>query len=83
MLFVLKTLKELLVVSDEIESQISIPLYFTERGSQDVLYREIANLQAKFYLVLNLCTVSVLQKYFEKVIGSFLLQNLCMNIATL
>ena len=26
--------------------------------------------------------VSILQKYFENVIGSFLLQNFCMNIAS-
>ena len=70
------------LVSDEIEFQILIPPYFIERCSRDELYRGIANLQAKFCLVLNLCTVSVLQKNFEKVIESFLLQNLCMNIAT-
>ena len=71
--FFLNTLKELFLVSDEIEFQILIPPYFIERCSRDVLYRGITNLQAKFFLVLNLCTVFVLQKYFEKVIGSFLL----------
>ena len=67
----------------EIESQILIPSHSTEHRSRDVLYCRIANLQTKFYLVLNLCTVSVLEKYSKKVIGSLLWQNFCMNIATL
>ena len=69
-------------ISDEVESQILIAPYFIERCSRSGLYRGIANLQAIFCLVLNLCTVSVLQKYSEKVMGSFSWQNLCMNIAT-